>query len=464
MKCYWLVLFIIVFTAQACSPSTEKKANTSTTEQPSDDTPLTQETEQGNETSSPISPIQIEPVRNAVGLTVFQILLRYDGAQPLGTFEITVCNFGETDADPFSVDLSVNGEKSILDYPQQLLMGACDGIFEETTDFSTFGISEPQLVTVSASITTSQDDLLQGFENLEHEMMISILATQINEFSQKMYDDCRMSGTHNDCFSYLENQPASEPHEIMKQNGIYFAIVPAEYEPWAAWYIATNHNCAISLEKYLGIPVYPIVPQRVMVADLYYGEYYERILGLVISTDPEYYSSIIEYEIDIMFQQANQGICGNAHEMTYLFFGDPPMPYWLHEGIARYMEHPELSNSIEGFTEAVFCTKDSFTTSFSDESTPFAELSVNDPEIPRNTYYNTAACFWDYIEQNYGHEVFQDIVKVLREQEHPDFNYCSERAMSNYFVRDILTPILGEDISPITLERWGFGELYTGCE
>jgi hypothetical protein len=35
---------------------------------------------------------------------------------------------------------------------------------------------------------------------------------------------------------------------------------------------------------------------------------------------------------------------------------------------------------------------------------------------------------------------------------------------SVFFIDDIVNPVLGTDISPVTLDTWGFGGTYTSCE
>ena len=84
-----------------------------------------------------------------------------------------------------------------------------------------------------------------------------------------------------------------------------------------------------------------------------------------------------------------------------------------------------------------------------------------DPAVPDTggPYYVTGACFWEYFESAFGHDAFlslMDALEATREGPGDPFQGCPK-------FLDLIAPIIGEDISPLTQERFGFGPDYARC-
>ena len=405
------------------------------------------------------------PPQGPADLAVWQTLLRYDGQQPQGTFEITVCNLGVETAPPFEADLTANGVTRRLAASEPLGQYECAGLYDPTSNFETFGISQTGNVTVSAALyPTSQGDLPDN-NTFQEEVALPSIGPISDDSLMHLYKECRQTSDHEDCLLYLSQDPPADPHMIKKQSGPVIVLAPADYDFLAEEYLAGNALCAEKLQAYMGFaPPHPIT-QHLVIGDGM-GASHAAEIGIMVIVPADNFPDLVSYMPD-NWKATLTEVCRNEHEMTHLFLGDVPLPGWLNEGLATYMEGGErITPELEGPLE---CREHGWYGNDWDDGQikemPYVNLvGAMDPAIERYQYYNTASCFWDYLESNYGHEKFQQVLQKLVSYRDPVYNGCTEETLSTYFMRDIVRPVIGDDITPVTQARWGFGETYTGCE
>jgi hypothetical protein len=146
------------------------------------------------------------------------------------------------------------------------------------------------------------------------------------------------------------------------------------------------------------------------------------------------------------------------------------IPGWLNEGLATFMESPERVNYHTSFPTTCLFDENKFVSynSGGREEIPFLNLMNDqyDSSVPGIHYYFTASCFWVYLDEHYGHEAIQQIAQGLVAHHDSVFRGCPiDTRPDVYFIRDIVTPVLGEDITPILQQMFGIDNaLYTGCE
>jgi len=400
---------------------------------------------------------------NVSDLIMRQLLARYDGASGTGTFEITICNLNLAPASPFNATIRANGYEVSLHHNEALNSGECVGLFDPSSTFATFGINQPGRYEVHAEVFPSDPGDASANNDTRSTFILEKLDTALSPEMQALYDNCRTQYQHSECTQYAVTEPVAEPHEIKKEWLGFVAIYPAEYDALASLAIADNALCSQNMEPYLGISTpYPVI-QRGVISDFYFG-WHSMANGISSGAPVEGYENLMD-RVQEFWEAAHMGQCRNAHEMTHLFLGDVPMPGWLNEGLATIMESTERSGyyrplnhecrengwygpDFEGVTREV----------------PYQDLMVFDTSIPRIYYYYTGSCFWIYLEQNFGLDDIQQILQQTVAYRDPVYNGCSQERVSTYFIQDVVNPILGTNIAPVTLDKWGFGAQYTGCE
>ena len=406
------------------------------------------------------------PLQSPADLTIWQTLLRYDGQQPQGTFEITVCNLGVETAPPFEADLTANGVTRRLAASEALAQYGCVSLFDPASNFETFSITQTGNVTVSAVLYPASEGDPPDNNTSQTEVALPSIGP-VSGNSMPQYLECRKQYSHNDCMQFLPQDPPADPPMIKKQSGPFIVLAPSADSYLAAGYLADNVLCAERLETYLGFP-----PQHPITQHLIYSEgsgmVHSAAMGILMEIPEEneaVFSNLVDYYPN-NWEATLKGDCHNEHEMTHLFLKYLPLPGWLNEGLATYMEGGDRITSEQG--GPLECRENGwYGEDWNDgqiKENPYLSLTAPYDPIMRRYYYYSTSCFWDYLESSYGHEKFQQIMQQLVSYRDPIYAECSPERKSIYFIRDIVRPIIGDDISPITQARWGFGETYTGCE
>ncbi len=381
-------------------------------------------------------------------LRIQQILLRYDPAKPLGNVEVTVCNWSQVVSSGFDVMLNVGNAQHRIAYTEAIQPGLCADVYDPQADFNTYGVTAPGPVGVRAEITnTAQPD---PSEDNSFQATFNVPFLEPPEI---------VPGT--------EETPlrAEGPHEVLKNIDRFYSKSPVDYENFATLSIIDMRVCAPKVAEYLGLPMLEIVSwSHEERPDLDPGAYAGEPSDVA-----QVYDSMADFvehsDFKRFWRDIRQGRCGvfipAAHEFTHLYISRSPIPSALNEGLATLM-FQRLALP-EGW---VFeCRVDSWYQRFPlpsgevyEESRPYVNLS-------EGWEYNTGMCFWDYIEKTYGHEKLQQVAQRLHEIQKDwianGFTFTDE--CGTYFIRDILNPIVGEDVTPVTEPRFGVGLLLSDC-
>jgi len=434
-----------VTTAVTTSPTTTSPATTSTVEA---------------ETTTTTTTTALPPA--TVGAKA--ALLRYDGDSGVGTIEAAVCNVGPDQADGLVVTIAAPASTVVVDAPASLPAGSCAGFFDADTDLAAFGIIEPGVFAVTVEVDGGGVASSSGFDVVVEEITVAPDPEQ-----HAAYQRCLTSEDADACEDHVRYQPVAG--EVMKRDREFQSIAPAEVEVLATVSVLEMRNCLPRIEEFLGITGPRPVSHRRVVGE-YSGSYASPYVNWTSSGPIEDHRRLVENSGSWRLWQTVIGDrCGwvTAHELTHLILGDAPMPALLNEGLATWMEAASRSNAWEQPGDVdVQCRDDAW---FGwdwdleeDAWVPYSNLLTPDPDAPGIYLYFTGMCFWDYLETTYGTESVLAIVQETASRRDPRFNGCSVFVESVYFIRDIVNPILGIDITPVTEERWGFGETFTNCE
>jgi hypothetical protein len=392
--------------------------------------------------------------RVTVDFAIEQILLRYSASSAQGNLELLVCNWGPEPSGSFDLKLQVGDIWINWEDERSIPGGQCLTSYQDGADFSLFEITENSLIDVTGEVTPANNLDVTHNNQLTDQLFVEFLATPNN-----------VPGV-----LYPEDFPLSQdPPDVLKYNNNYWVKAPLSHELVANLAIWENQNCLAAMTSYLGIQEpswifqdYPLVDESSLVPGSY-------LYGAGISfpmTESEFNFLLNETVNDFdLWQRAKNGDCANAHELTHLVLGAPPMPGWLNEGLATYLESPlrlgpdylsPIECRIDGWFGASFEGPDGFF--------PYENLIEYDPAIYGIYYYRSAMCFWDFIEESYGQAALQQIVQAVIPYADEKYVGCSDAIYNPLFIRDIVNPIVGEDVSAITLERWGFDATFNGCE
>lgn len=403
-------------------------------------------------------------------LTVWQTLLRYDGAQPEGTFEMTVCNTGAGTASPFEGEINVNGIAARMVYSEKLQPSECADLFDPASTFSTFGVNQPGSIQVLASISPEDSNDPQGNNTFSTSMSVLHLSPAVDNLTD--YKNCRSTQGHEFCWAHAPSTPMGEnPHEVLKEGHNIGVIVPQEFEPLAALHITDLTTCRPYISEYLGIDYPTSIPytMRLMVAPE--SMHAASLVGIELISPGDMLQGILSGHQQLFnWNYSLNGQCSEAHEITHLFVMDTPIPGWLNEGLATYIDSSKTIQAVHD--EALRCTDTGIVRINSEggeEVEPYIDLTspleqavdFNDQygvpiTFARTRFYDTGACFWDYVERTYGHQAFQQVIQAL------DARRSGEWCVP--FLSDIVNPALGTDISAEIETMFGFHAQKSVCD
>ena len=405
------------------------------------------------------------PTSDLPDLQVFQILLRYDSAREMGTFEATICNKGPSYDGEFSVTISTSNGSADAVFDGEIKTFSCLGVFAAERDFSTFGVTSPGIVAVSVTVKVDGVDVATFDEQVD----VPQIPVAVDPSALAGLKKCRSFGIAKDCVGLNLYEPIPELDEVKKQSGRYIAITPRAYERVAGFLIADMSICERTVGNYLGIPN----PRDVMTETFMVGResfyFYTAGMGLgLIEPKTAFLEKIASDELDFWkWRNPLRGYCSQAHEMTHSFLNQTPIPNALNEGLAEYLVNRERAS---WFGEKQMLCKEN---GFIRDQTPFEEfIPLETPQIDqtrRSALYGTGECFWVYFEETYGHESLQQVMKLLHDQTVENdlikySSYCQASGGENIrFLKTFVEPVIGEDISALTQERFGFGNEYGSC-
>lgn len=405
------------------------------------------------------------PVPDLPELQVFQVLLRYDSARENGTFEATICNKGSAYDGAFTVTISTKNGSAEAGFDGEIKTASCHGVFAQESDFSTFGVTTPDRVDVNVMVS------IDGTQVATFDEQVDVVQIPVSTDRAALSDlkKCRSFGITKDCLGLNLNDPIPDLDEVKKQSGRYVAITPRAYERVAGFLIADMSICERTIEEYLGIPN----PRDVMAEFVMPGResvyFYSSGMGIgLMEPNTDFLKKIAADELDFWkWRNPLRGYCSQAHEMTHSFVNQTPIPYALNEGLADYLVNRERVNWFG--EKQMTCNENSFSRDRSplENFVPLETLKLDG--VNRSALYGTGECFWAYFEETYGHDAFQQALKLLYAQTVQNDlikydSYCKASGGQNIsFLKTFIEPVIGEDISALTQERFGFGNEYGSC-
>lgn len=412
-------------------------------------------------------------VEGTPDLVAWQTLLRYDGAQPEGTFEMTVCNVGTGTASPFEGQIDVNGVSARITRDQRLQPGECTDVFDPASSFSSFGVTQPGSVQVQGTIYPQDGDDPLGNNSFSRPMTINHLNTIVDDLNA--YQNCRASQNHYSCWSNVQGTPIGEnPHEVMKSRDGASVIVPVEFDAIAALHVADLVSCSTQIEEYLGVDFPVEIGNNMRMFDSVENGHYASYLGIELISEQGFMFQWILSGHQPLFNwnYTLKGLCGEAHEMTHMIVMRMPIQGWINEGLATYMDSAERIQAVHN--DPLLCTADGLiriNSNGEEVIEPYANLTVSPEQtgdfvdaygvtltFARTRHYDTGACFWDYIERTFGHQTFQQVIHALDVYAQQRGNGCMP------FLKDGVNPVLGTDISDVTKPRFGFDVGNSSCD
>lgn len=143
--------------------------------------------------------------------------------------------------------------------------------------------------------------------------------------------------------------------------------------------------------------------------------------------------------------EIDYNVCQGGHEETHRFVLGTGIPRPFNEGLAQFTAHHfrDMPGSL-AIANIERCEADGFylkIPSFgfsSEEKIPFRKIDTSEfSAYPPIFGYYTATCFWEHVEQTYGHAAFQKIIRNL---------YLIADTPQQAFLQDAVYPVVGEGI------------------
>lgn len=274
------------------------------------------------------------------------------------------------------------------------------------------------------------------------------------------FEECLASKDKYACVRWCFNQPFDDEVKLSEKK--FIVIIPKGWEENIGKYkLDILKNCYPKVVDYLGIE--PEIRNNFITNRFIYSQGMYRSRAGMHGIKSLYDNSSIWNYLNQVNDQ-NIGLCNDVliHELTHLAVFNTPLPGSLNEGLATYIIY-KSSDIIE-------CQENGY--AYDGEIFPYVDLAKSIQRGKVHDYYRTGYCFWEFIENDFGHD---KLVKIMQELDgfrdqygftgwsSGWFTSCTDIAKSVYFIENVTTPALGVDISEITEKRFGFGKKYSIC-
>lgn len=367
-----------------------------------------------------------------------------------------MCNEGREPVTDVFVTLIAGGVATSPIGLQDMVPMTCVGASDPTVALSDFGVVAAGPIAVTVSLDSAAASIEATRNLVVEQLVVEPPADQL-----AAYGECLDRG-EDACMAYVTAAPV--PGEVLKRSGRISVIAPGELEELATFSLYDNAACLEAVEAFLGIAGPQRVVQRWNPSDGYLAAAAESTwLREMPYSDLENEAKVVLLD---RWPLALAGRCDptTAHELTHLVIGRAPIPGFLNEGLATFMQEPDRANSAESTN--VTCGDGSWTVSQPDGGgyeQPFSDIVAFQPGDPALDFYYTAKCFWEYIDTTYGTETLRAIVGEAVSYADPRYEYCNPFDEQVYLIADVISPILGFDFSTVS-ERWGVPADFDACE
>lgn len=393
-------------------------------------------------------------------LIMRDVVLRYAGGDKFGTLALVVCNTSNRPVRLSNSTMSIEANGITVDVSagEVLNQQECMHYFNADSDFTTFGITDTGIITVTATL----DDESHSFD-----VDIRQLTTIGAQTSLENYQSCLGNSDHIGCFLDVYDTPLDNPAEVKIQYGQFFVITPLEHERLGALYALDLAQCTKNVSAYLGVDL-PVqaLSRRLLIDETRSGS--SAGGNFIMTFAPSTTFSLMRSNLGEWWSALNNDGCLDPHETTHIFVYNTPIPGWFNEGLATFMEDTSRTNARQPM--GTDCLDGAFVSMYygSREEIPFLSLqnADYDASLPGIYYYWTSACFWEHIRITYGDEAIAQIVGLLTTFRDPIYNGCpfNRPLPETRFLRDVVVPVVGEDILIWTEANLNVGADYSGCE
>ena len=393
-------------------------------------------------------------------LMMRDVVLRYAGGDEFGTLALVICNTSNRPVRLSNSTMSIeaNGVTVDVSASEVLNQRECMHYFNTDSNFATFGITEARVI----SVTTTLNDESRSFD-----VDIPQLTTIGAQTSFENYQSCLRYSDHIGCFTDVYDTPLDNPAEVKIQYGRFFVITPLEHERLGALYAIDLAQCTNNVSAYLGVDL-PVetLSRRLLIDETGSGSAAGD--NFIMTFAPSMVFSQFRTNLGEWWSALNNDGCLDPHEITHIFVYQTPISSWFNEGLATFMEDTSRTNARDVMPTT--CLDGAFVSYYygSHEEVPFLSLqnADYDASLPGIYYYWTSACFWEHVRVMYGDEAIAQIVQLLTTFRDPIYNGCPfDRPLpETRFLRDIVVPVIGDDILIWTSANLNVGAEYTGCE
>lgn len=265
----------------------------------------------------------------------------------------------------------------------------------------------------------------------------------------------------------LKDEKNIQPVEL--KSGNITVIVPKGYEAIGQVQLKDMQYCMNLIPDFLQIePAYNGIISKTYIttyANQGSGSYAPntgRILNARLENQLQMdLADVQQNPIQGFYANSSPTYCSNSHEFTHYVVDTRPIPLWANEGIAEYTQ----SFTQKGSKDYFECKDNGwygqdFWGDNQKKLFPFSDLSkdyqVNDPSNIQYSpkWYNTAYCFWNGIDTDFGVPMRENILKTLGSY----YNFNQLVDYTNFFINKILLKVAAQDKSKMMqyLTKFGF--------
>ncbi|NYZ75185.1 hypothetical protein H0O03_02880 [Candidatus Micrarchaeota archaeon] len=217
-------------------------------------------------------------------------------------------------------------------------------------------------------------------------------------------------------------------HIIMNPRGEQEVFYPADdsFDKVAEAYLINNYVCHERIKEFLGM-----APRERLVGQLKVGD--AGTSGVIAPRPYEQFIQKVEARSEGEWETEKgrltsfyknytlRGECGDAEGMTFYFTVTTPLPPRIINGLGNLMSYQMGYEKQGGQSLSDVCFENEILYPYygnsyyypADATKQYMNLNERASQYPENLYTTTAACFWNEVEQRYGHDGLKKIMAFL---------------------------------------------------
>lgn len=412
------------------------------------------------------------PPGNPGPITVAGVWRLFEGTREFGTLAAVVCRESVIDNLPHRLEMVVavgDGTASIVAAVPVFPSPGCFLVADAEATFDTLGMKTRRLepVPVAVVLTPEIGDAPAITADFAVEIDRVRTVPAGHELYPRQYRSCRLVGwegaphldRHEDCEWAARDIPVdADPAEVMIADGSFAVIVPSDFLDFAVWSLVDMESCYETLSGYVGVAPPAATTLRMVAGDESIGlEAFAEATQIVDKRA----ASTLGSPMAPRWTSLWAGSCSFPHEYMHVVMHYTPLPGWLDEGLALYMES-ERGGAQYDENKTCGDTGWTGTDEFGNwvENRPYVDLgNWERPAVGAREYYVTGACFWTQFEERYGHDAFQDVMRRLVAARDPWHRGCTTTLS---FLGDMVEPVIGQRLGMLA-DRYGIDRDHSRC-